>query len=73
MSDDTRRVGDDRLGQAIALVLRGDRAREGELRRYLKSELPNFMQPARILWRAELPWGPNGKLDRERLRHELNK
>jgi acyl-CoA synthetase (AMP-forming)/AMP-acid ligase II len=64
-------VPDDRLGEAIALVLRGDRGREAELRRYLKSELPNFMQPGRIVWRDELPRGPNGKLDRERLRQEL--
>jgi acyl-CoA ligase (AMP-forming) (exosortase A-associated) len=64
-------VPDDRLGQAIALVLRGDRGREADLRRYLKSELPNFMQPASIVWRSELPRGPNGKLDRERLRQEL--
>ncbi len=64
-------VPDDRLGEAIALVARGDRAREAELRRYLKSELPTFMQPGAILWRAELPRGPNGKLDRERLKREL--
>jgi len=64
-------VPDDRLGQAIALVLRGDRAREADLRRYLRTELPNFMQPGAIVWRSELPRGPNGKLDRERLRQEL--
>jgi acyl-CoA ligase (AMP-forming) (exosortase A-associated) len=64
-------VPDDRVGQAIALVLRGDRLREADLRRFLKSELPNFMQPGSILWRSELPRGPNGKLDRERLRQEL--
>jgi acyl-CoA synthetase (AMP-forming)/AMP-acid ligase II len=64
-------VPDDRLGEAIALVARGERAREAELRRYLKSELPNFMQPGIILWRSELPRGPNGKLDRERLKREL--
>jgi acyl-CoA ligase (AMP-forming) (exosortase A-associated) len=64
-------IPDDRLGEAIALVARGDRAREAELRRHLKSELPNFMQPGIILWRSELPRGPNGKLDRERLKREL--
>jgi acyl-CoA ligase (AMP-forming) (exosortase A-associated) len=61
-------IPDDRLGEAIALVLRGDRAREAELRRFLKTELPGFMQPGPILWRDELPRGPNGKLDRELLR-----
>ena len=62
---------DHRLGEAIALVLRGDRSGEVELRQYLKRELPNFMQPSAILWRDELPRNPNGKLDRERLKSEL--
>jgi acyl-CoA ligase (AMP-forming) (exosortase A-associated) len=62
---------DDRLGEAITLVVRGDRSGEADLRRFLKSELPNFMQPNMIVWRAELPIGPNGKIDRERLCREL--
>jgi acyl-CoA ligase (AMP-forming) (exosortase A-associated) len=62
---------DHRLGEAIALVVRGDRAGEANLRNYLKRELPNFMQPSAILWRTELPRNANGKLDRERLRSEL--
>jgi acyl-coenzyme A synthetase/AMP-(fatty) acid ligase len=62
---------DDRLGETIALIVRGDRTREAELRRHLRSELPNFMQPGPILWRDELPRGPNGKLDRELLKREL--
>jgi acyl-CoA ligase (AMP-forming) (exosortase A-associated) len=63
---------DARLGEAIALVVRGD-GREGDsaLRAYLKRELPNFMQPSAILWRDALPRGPNGKLDREALKREL--
>ena len=63
---------DERLGEAIALVVRG-RGQEADapLRAFLKRELPNFMQPSAILWRDELPRGPNGKLDRERLRQEL--
>lgn len=64
-------VPDDRLGEAIALVVRGERAREADLRNHLKRELPNFMQPGPILWRSELPRGPNGKFDRERIRQEL--
>ena len=64
---------DDRLGEGIALVLRPDRrAREDELRAFLKKELPNFMQPGRIIWRDELPRSPNGKLDRNLLKDELN-
>ena len=29
------------------------------------------MQPGPILWREELPRGPNGKLDRVALKNEL--
>jgi acyl-CoA ligase (AMP-forming) (exosortase A-associated) len=63
---------DERLGEAIALVVRpAEREREEGLRAFLKRELPNFMQPTAILWRDELPRSPNGKLDRERLKSEL--
>jgi acyl-CoA ligase (AMP-forming) (exosortase A-associated) len=65
-------VPDDRLGQAIALVVRPAAGEQDEaLRAFLKRELPNFMQPSAILWRDELPRSPNGKLDRERLKSEL--
>jgi acyl-CoA ligase (AMP-forming) (exosortase A-associated) len=63
-------VPDDRLGEAIALVVRGEGPDEA-LRNYLRRELPNFMQPAHILWRDELPRSPNGKLDREAIKSEL--
>jgi acyl-CoA ligase (AMP-forming) (exosortase A-associated) len=63
-------VPDDRLGEAIALVVRGEGPDEA-LRGFLRRELPNFMQPAHILWRDELPRSPNGKLDREAIRSEL--
>ncbi|TFI58185.1 acyl-CoA ligase (AMP-forming), exosortase A system-associated [Sphingomonas parva] len=61
---------DHRLGEAIALVVRGTGPDEA-LRAHLRRELPNFMQPSAILWRDELPRSPNGKLDRERLKSEL--
>jgi acyl-CoA ligase (AMP-forming) (exosortase A-associated) len=68
-------VPDDRLGEAIALIVRpaGEQGEgtEEELRAYLRRELPNFMQPGPILWRSELPKSPNGKLDREVLKNEL--
>ncbi len=68
-------VPDDRLGEAIALIVRPapsyEPEAEAELRNRLKRELPNFMQPSAILWRDELPRSPNGKLDRERLKSEL--
>jgi acyl-CoA ligase (AMP-forming) (exosortase A-associated) len=63
-------VPDDRLGEAIALVVRGNGPDEA-LRNYLRRELPNFMQPAHIVWRDELPRSPNGKLDREVIKSEL--
>jgi acyl-CoA ligase (AMP-forming) (exosortase A-associated) len=61
---------DDRLGEAIALVVRGPGPDEA-LRAFLRRELPNFMQPAHIVWRDELPRSPNGKLDREVIKSEL--
>jgi acyl-CoA ligase (AMP-forming) (exosortase A-associated) len=63
---------DPQLGQAIALVARPLAAPdEAQLRARLKSLLPNFMLPARILWRAELPRSPNGKIDRNAIAQEL--
>jgi acyl-CoA ligase (AMP-forming) (exosortase A-associated) len=65
-------VPDDRVGEAIALIVRPQRRDlEAELRNHMKRQLPNFMQPAHILWRDELPRNPNGKLDREALKQEL--
>ncbi|MFL6859012.1 MAG: acyl-CoA ligase (AMP-forming), exosortase A system-associated [Allosphingosinicella sp.] len=61
---------DPRLGEAIALVVRGEGPEEA-LRAHLKRELPNFMQPAAIVWREALPRGPNGKIDRAALKREL--
>ncbi len=60
---------DERLGQAIVIVARAaegldEAAAEARLRAHLKAELPNFMQPAQVAWRADLPRNPNGKLDR---------
>jgi acyl-CoA ligase (AMP-forming) (exosortase A-associated) len=60
-------VPDERLGQAVHLVARGDPGDEEELRRLLAKELPNFMQPREIHWRQALPLNPNGKLDRAAL------
>jgi len=67
-------VPDDRLGQAIHLVVRavpgiGDAMEL--LPRKLMQELPNFMQPKHIHWRESLPVSPNGKVDRTGLQQEL--
>jgi acyl-CoA ligase (AMP-forming) (exosortase A-associated) len=61
-----------RLGQAVHLVVRGDAEGEAELAKRLKADLPNFMQPQHIHWRAGLPLNPNGKIDRTALQAELN-
>ncbi|WP_298017255.1 acyl-CoA ligase (AMP-forming), exosortase A system-associated [uncultured Parasphingopyxis sp.] len=65
-------VPDERLGAAIKLVVRGsDGVQDEALRRYLKAELPNFMQPRDIVWQDELPRNPNGKLDRTAIEKEF--
>ncbi|MEP9357364.1 acyl-CoA ligase (AMP-forming), exosortase A system-associated [Sphingomonas sp. KR3-1] len=64
-------IPDERLGQAIVVVVRGDGSREAELRERLRRDLPSFMQPARYDWRAELPRNANGKLDRTALKGSL--
>lgn len=64
-------VADERLGQAIVVVVRGDGSREHDLRERLRRELPSFMQPARYDWREELPRNANGKLDRTALKAAL--
>ncbi|TGX52480.1 acyl-CoA ligase (AMP-forming), exosortase A system-associated [Sphingomonas gei] len=65
-------VSDERLGQAIVVVARGDGSGEPDLRERLRRELPSFMQPARYDWRSELPRNANGKLDRTALKASLS-
>jgi acyl-CoA synthetase (AMP-forming)/AMP-acid ligase II len=64
-------VPDERLGQAIVLILAGDAANEAALRERLRRELPGFMQPSRYEWRTSLPRNANGKFDRAGLRAEV--
>ncbi|MEO5939044.1 MAG: AMP-binding protein [Sphingomonas sp.] len=64
-------IPDDRLGQAILVFAKGDGSAEERLRERLRRELPNFMQPSRYIWRAELPRNANGKLDRALLKGEV--
>ena len=63
-------VADERMGQAVVLVVAGEGDEEA-LRAHLRRELPPHMQPARILWKEHLPVGPNGKLDRAALKADL--
>lgn len=65
-------VPDERLGQAVELVVRG-RETDGEaLTTALAKALPGFMQPRRIHWRSAMPLGPNGKIDRVVLAQEID-
>ena len=64
-------VPDERLGQAVELVVRGTGEHAEALKAAVASELPNFMQPRRIHWRTALPLGPNGKIDRTALAREI--
>jgi acyl-CoA ligase (AMP-forming) (exosortase A-associated) len=64
-------VTDERLGQAIVVMVAGDPAGEAALRARLRTMLPSFMQPARYAWRDELPRNANGKLDRAAIRAEV--
>jgi len=64
-------VPDERLGQAVHLVVRGDAGRDAELKAALAKELPNFMQPQAIHWRETLPVNPNGKLDRTLISQQI--
>lgn len=64
-------VADDRLGQAVELVVRGDEGGAETLAHALAKVLPGFMQPRRIHWRSAMPLGPNGKIDRVALAQEI--
>ena len=64
-------VPDERRGQAVHLVVRGDAGRDAELKVALAKELPNFMQPQAIHWRETLPVNPNGKLDRTLISQQI--
>lgn len=69
-------VPDDRLGTAIALLLRRRGQLEASevehrLKEHLRAELPNFMQPRFIRFVEGFPRNPNGKIDRVMLAQEF--
>lgn len=67
-------VADDRLGQAVHLVVRAAadvQDPQTALSKALARELPNFMQPQVFHWRDVLPLNPNGKLDRTAIAREI--
>ena len=63
-------VKDERLGQAVLLVVRGS-GNEEALRAALRRDLPNYMQPREIRWVESMPLNPNGKVDRAALQAEM--
>ncbi len=60
-------VADEKLGQAVHLVVRGGGDEDG-LRAALRRDLPNFMQPRTIRWVEVMPLNANGKVDRAALK-----
>lgn len=60
--------GTDGQAQLIAFVApRADEDGERRLRDHLKSNLPGYMSPSRIVWLDRLPLNANGKVDRKAL------
>jgi acyl-coenzyme A synthetase/AMP-(fatty) acid ligase len=52
--------------------VRGNGNGDGEaLTLHLKTSLPNFMQPAEVIWLDAFPKSANGKLDRNALAARL--
>ena len=66
-------VDDPRLGQRIVLAVSAPgEVEEKALLGLLAEELPPYMLPKAVVIRDELPRSPNGKLDRNLLREELD-
>lgn len=63
-------VPDEKLGQAVHLVVRGS-GDDDALKAVLKRDLPNFMQPQVIRWVEAMPVNPNGKIDRAALQAQV--
>jgi amino acid adenylation domain-containing protein len=56
----------------LCVVYQADGALDGALEALARSQLPAYMVPTRFLRVDAMPLGPNGKLDRTRLRHLLD-
>jgi acyl-CoA synthetase (AMP-forming)/AMP-acid ligase II len=68
-------VDDARVGQQIALVVspsNGEVLDPEALLTVLRKQLPLYMVPKQVVVRPELPRSPNGKFDRNLLRHEIS-
>ena len=62
-----------RLGQAIILLAipKDNSINEDNLLSFCKKNLPNFMHPAKILFKETLPRNQNGKIDRKQFSQEF--
>ncbi|WP_439135221.1 acyl-CoA ligase (AMP-forming), exosortase A system-associated [Pseudomaricurvus sp.] len=63
------------LGQAIVLVAcskEGEEDNRDAVLQYCRQQLPNFMIPQEVIFKASLPRNPNGKIDRKQLSQEFN-
>ncbi len=65
-------IPDDRIGQAILLAVAARPEDVEALQRFLRQELPNFMQPKSILRFDDLPRNANGKLDRTEIHQKYS-
>lgn len=54
--------------RAYVAAVQGTSPSRDEIRRFLAERLPEFMLPASFAFVAELPFSPNGKVDRAKLR-----
>ncbi|MBW0144952.1 AMP-binding protein [Sphingomicrobium clamense] len=59
---------DEELGQHIVLhVVAATQEDDDTMRKYFREQAPSYMMPHMIVWHAQMPTGPNGKVDRVRL------
>jgi amino acid adenylation domain-containing protein len=61
--------GDDSVPALVAFVVAHEPVSRDELRAFLMSGLPHVMIPSEFVFIGEIPLTPNGKTDREALRH----
>lgn len=65
-------VLDERHGQAAVLfAVASGEINTSALRQAVQATAPSYMVPREVRWRDELPRSPNGKIDRVRLKAEL--
>ena len=58
------------LGQAIIIIASGAELKDSDIIQYCRQQLPNFMQPQKVILMPSLPKNANGKIDRSRLHQE---